>query len=52
MIGVRLQPETLARLDAWIATCPAPAPTRPAAIRLLLQASLEMMARQAEPEDQ
>ena len=40
LIGVRLQPEQLAPLDAWINSLPSP-PTRPEAIRQLVKASLE-----------
>jgi len=39
MVGVRLQPDALARLDAWIAAQPAPT-TRPEAIRRLMEAGL------------
>lgn len=39
---VRLQPDQLARLDAWIAAQPEPAPTRPEAVRRLLAAALDL----------
>lgn len=39
MIGVRLQPDQLAALDAWIATQGKPL-TRPEAIRLILEKAL------------
>lgn len=39
MVGVRLQPDQLAALDAWIAQQPRPL-TRPQAIRLMVQAAL------------
>jgi hypothetical protein len=39
MIGVRLQPDALARLDAWI-TRQDDAPTRPEAMRRLLDTAL------------
>ena len=35
-VMVRLQPDQLAQLDAWIATQPAPEPSRPEAVRRLL----------------
>ncbi len=39
MVGVRLQPDQLAALDAWIARQD-PAPSRPEAIRTLLADAL------------
>ncbi|MDO9223713.1 MAG: hypothetical protein Q7U20_08400 [Caulobacter sp.] len=39
LVGVRLQPEHLARIDAWRATQPAPL-TRPEAMRLLMDLGL------------
>ena len=42
MIGVRLQPDQLVRLDAWIATLPDPKPTRPEAIRRALEAMVHL----------
>jgi hypothetical protein len=40
MLGVRLQPPDLSRLDIWIARQPAPRPTRPEAIRRLVEKGL------------
>lgn len=40
MIGVRLQPDDLAELDAWITAQPEPL-SRPAAIRRLMSAALQ-----------
>jgi hypothetical protein len=40
LIGVRLQPDQLGALDAWIARQPDPTPSRPEAIRILLTRSL------------
>jgi cytochrome c553 len=37
VVGVRLHPEQLAQLDAWIAAQPLPAPSRPEAVRQLLE---------------
>jgi hypothetical protein len=37
MVGVRVQPDQLARLDAWIAAQPDPKPTWPEAVRRLLE---------------
>lgn len=39
-IMVRVQPDQLAALDAWIARQTSPQPTRPEAIRLILQEKL------------
>ena len=43
-IGVRLPPDQLARLDAWIAALPDPKPSRPEAIRRLIQLGLDHAA--------
>jgi hypothetical protein len=43
MVGVRLQPEPLARLDAWIAKQD-DAPSRPEAARRLIEAGLKVVA--------
>jgi hypothetical protein len=40
-IGLRVPPAQLARLDDWIARQPAPKPTRPEAIRRLMEAGLQ-----------
>ena len=40
LIGVRLQPPNLARLDDWIAAQPGPQPSRPEAIRRLVEKGL------------
>jgi hypothetical protein len=40
LIGVRFQPSDLARLDGWIAEQSDPAPSRPEAIRRLLEKAL------------
>lgn len=45
-IQVRLSPDLLASLDAWIASLPEPRPTRPAAIRLFVEAGLKMLKEQ------
>jgi len=47
MVGVRLQPDQLSRLDAWIATRPVPLPTRPEAIRHLIGLGLDVAAKQS-----
>lgn len=39
-VMVRLQPDQLAALDAWIATQPEPKPSRPEAVRRLLAEKL------------
>ena len=39
-IGVRWRPSDLARLDAWIAKQPVPRPSRPEAIRRLVEKAL------------
>lgn len=44
-ITVRLQPEVLAALDAWIAEQPDPKPSRPAAIRSFVEAGLHMLGK-------
>ena len=36
LVGVRIQPEQLAALDAWCAAQPDPKPSRPEAIRKIL----------------
>ncbi len=40
LIGVRILPQPLARLDDWIARQPDPKPTRPEAIRRLVEKAL------------
>lgn len=40
VVGVRMQPELLAQLDEFITTLPDPQPTRPEAIRQIVQAFL------------
>jgi hypothetical protein len=40
LIGVRLLPDPLAQLDAWIAAQPDPKPSRPEAIRQLVEKGL------------
>jgi len=37
MVGVRLQPDQLTQLDAWIAAHPDPKPSRPEAVRMILK---------------
>lgn len=44
-IMCRIQPEQLAALNAWIEAQPQPRPTRPAAIRALLDAALSRAKR-------
>ena len=39
-LNVRLQPDQLGQVDHWIAGCPEPRPSRPEAVRLLLQRAL------------
>jgi len=41
-VTVRMQPEHLAPLDAWIARQPDPKPSRPEAIRALVTFALEV----------
>lgn len=41
MVGVRLQPDQLAALDAWIEGQEEPRPSRPEAIRKLLERALD-----------
>lgn len=41
LIGVRLQPDQLAALDAWIDAQPEPKPSRPEAVRRLLADKLQ-----------
>ena len=43
-VGLRLHPELSASLDAWIAKQPAPRPSRPAAIRHLIEKALAAYA--------
>lgn len=40
MVGVRLQPEQLGALDAWIEGQEEPRPSRPEAIRLLIDVAM------------
>lgn len=40
-VQVRLQPHQLKRLDAWIAMQPTPCPSRPEAIRALIDAGID-----------
>jgi hypothetical protein len=40
VVGVRMLPEQLTQLDDWIASQPAPVPTRPEAVRQLLARAL------------
>jgi hypothetical protein len=40
MVGVRLQPDQLALLDAWVARQPDPKPSRPEAVRQILAGAL------------
>jgi hypothetical protein len=40
MVGVRLQPDQLTRLDAWIAALSDPNSSRPEAIRRLIELGL------------
>ncbi len=46
-IGLRLYPDLEQRIDAWIATHPDPKPSRPEAIRLLLEFALTASAEMA-----
>jgi hypothetical protein len=39
-LAVRMPPENLARLDSWIAAQPVPKPSRPEAIRRLVDKAL------------
>ena len=48
-IGLRLPPDQLARLDAWIASQPAPKPTRPEAVRRLIDTALTASADSKQP---
>lgn len=41
LIGVRLQPDHLGKLDKWIAQQPDPKPSRPEAIRRLVEKGLK-----------
>ncbi|MDB5446168.1 MAG: hypothetical protein JWQ97_1485 [Phenylobacterium sp.] len=45
LVGVRLQPEGLAALDAFIAHAPEEAYTRPEAIRALMDEALEAKSK-------
>lgn len=45
MVGVRLQPDMLAALDALIAEQPDPKPTRPEAVRQVLATALNVFTR-------
>lgn len=40
LVGVRLLPKLLASVDAWIAAQPDPKPSRPEAVRTLVEAAL------------
>ena len=40
LVGVRLQPPELDRLDGWIAAQPEPQPSRPEAVRRILGKAL------------
>jgi len=42
LIGVRLAPDLLGQVDAWIAAHPGPKPSRPEAIRTLLRERLDL----------
>jgi hypothetical protein len=44
-IGLRLPPPELAAVDAWIATQPKPKPSRPVAIRRLVELGLKAKGR-------
>ncbi len=46
-VQVRLQPDMLAQLDAWIAGRPDPKPSRPEAIRAFVVAGLHLMGESA-----
>jgi hypothetical protein len=48
-IGVRLLPPNLSALDAWIARQPEPQPTRPEAIRRLVEKGLAAEDHHADP---
>ncbi|HET6238875.1 MAG TPA: ribbon-helix-helix domain-containing protein [Acetobacteraceae bacterium] len=48
-VMVRLPPDMLARLDAWIAQQPAPHPTRPEAIRRALEGAIRLGGLDAPP---
>ncbi|OYW12980.1 MAG: hypothetical protein B7X02_03055 [Rhodospirillales bacterium 12-54-5] len=45
-VQVRLSPDLLSALDAWIASLPEPRPTRPAAIRALVEAGLHLVEKE------
>lgn len=42
LIGVRLQPDQLDKVDDWIDRQPAPKPTRPEALRAGIEALIKM----------
>lgn len=44
-ITLRLRPDVLTALDAWIAEQPDPKPSRPAAIRGFVEAGLHMLGK-------
>jgi hypothetical protein len=46
---VRLQPDQLGKLDAWITRQPEPRPTRPEAIRRLIEFGLKTKVRKSAP---
>lgn len=46
-VQVRLAPDLLAAIDAWIDEQPEPRPTRPAAIRAFVEAGLRMLGKGA-----
>jgi hypothetical protein len=49
MVGVRLQNDQLAKLDDWGASQPPPKPSRPEAIRRLIELGLKAAERQELP---
>src|SRR4051794_9597714 len=49
-IGLRVPPAQLARLDGWISRQPAPKPTRPEAIRRLMEAGLQSAGLTLKPD--
>jgi hypothetical protein len=44
LVGVRLQPSVIEKIDCWIARQPSPKPTRPEAIRRMVDSFLNVMA--------
>jgi metal-responsive CopG/Arc/MetJ family transcriptional regulator len=46
LVGVRLQPDALSELDAWVAEQAGRKPTRPEAIRRLIKLGLAAAARE------